>query len=169
VRKVVVMRPPPLLVCERTGRWAAAIRLSFARSGMTDLPRVVETRSPQELRERIVARRREGRPAAPWVAELTPNDAAAVCELLAWHVRAGDDVPATIVTLPEAIEYEATVRTAGANLFLASIRDVNKIVELYTRYLADLPQRTSPTTADDNHSTEPTSLWDRLPWGVAAD
>lgn len=166
------MRPPPLLICERSARWAAALRRAFVRRGTVDPPRVVETRSVPELRERIAERRRLGRPASPWVVELTPTDAAATCELLAWHVRRGDDVPATVVAAPEAedyetIRYETVVRTAGANLFVPSLRRVDAVVDLYQRYRADLSHRTTFAADDDRSWTQRT--WDELPWGNRLD
>lgn len=156
------MRPPPLLVCERSGRWAAALRRAFVRRSTVDAPRVVETRSLPELAERVAQRRRLGRIASPWVVELTPDRAAAMCEWLARQVRR-DDVPTTIVSDPEAEGYEAAVRAAGANLFVPSLRRVDAIVELYERYRTDLPHRTVSTTADDRSWFERT--WDELPWG----
>lgn len=161
------MRPPPLMICERSARWAAAVRRAFLRRGIVDPPRVVETRSVPELRERIAERRRLGRPASPWVVELTPPDAAATCELLAWHVRCGDDVPTTVAADPEAADYEAMARTAGANLFVPSLRRVDAVVDLYERYRADLSHRTVFTAADDRSWTQRT--WDELPWGNRLD
>jgi hypothetical protein len=157
---------PPLLVCERSGRWAAAVRRAFARRGSVDPPRVIETRSLPELCERIAERRRLGRPASPWIVELTPHDAEAACDFLARHVVHGADVPTTVVAAAEAAEYEATVRTAGANLFVSSLRRVDAVVDLYERYRADLSHRATAAVADDRSWFERT--WDDLPWGNRA-
>src|SRR4051794_106035 len=49
---------PVWIVCEQTGRWAAAIRLAFSRLGEAKVaPRLYETRTLEELRAEVKGRR----------------------------------------------------------------------------------------------------------------
>lgn len=150
---------PSPVVCERSGRWAAALRLALARRGVA--PTVVETRSPAELQRRIVAGRRRGSPLGLVVVELTAADAERVCSLLAWHVRFGDDVPTAVVT-DDGRDYESVVCAAGANLFAASTRELQRIADAYVAYAADAPRRTMPADDDERSPTE--RIWASLPF-----
>jgi hypothetical protein len=151
---------PSPVVCERSGRWAAALRVALARRNV--VPSIVETRSPAELQLRIVDQRRRGSPLGMVVVELTAADVERVCSLLAWHVRFGDDVPTAVVT-DDARGYEPIVRAAGANLFAASTRELQRIVDAYVAFAADASQRASSVNDDERSPTE--RIWSSLPFG----
>ena len=152
---------PPLLICERTGRWADALRAAFARRRLS--PPIVETRSPAELQATIVERRRSGSPAGPVVLELTPADAERACLTAAWQVQHGDDVPLAIVTV-DGGDYEATARAAGAMLFAASLRAVEPIVAAYIAFAADAANRCVVRHDDERSAAQ--LVWDALPWST---
>src|SRR5437016_1855215 len=130
------MNAPPIFICERTGRWAAAIRAAFAGREMPATPVVVETRSTAELQTTIIDRRRRGLSAGPVVIELTSAEAERTCNAFAWHVRRGDDVP-LVVAATDGDGYEPAIRAAGATLFVGSLREVERILDLYVAYVAD--------------------------------
>ena len=150
---------PPLLICERTGRWADALRAAFARRRLS--PPIVETRSPAELQATVVERRRNDLPGGPTVFELTAADAERTCLAAAWHVQHGDDVPLAIVTV-DGHAYEATARAAGATLFAASLRTVDPIVELYVAFAVDAANRCVVPRDDARSAAQ--MVWDALPW-----
>lgn len=152
---------PPPIVCESSGRWAAALRGALARRGIATA--VVETRSTAELQRRIVDERRRGSPLGLVVIELTATEAERVCSLLAWQVRFGDDVPTAVVT-DDARDYEPIVRAAGANLFAASTRELDRLAAAYVAFVADVPRRASPANDDERSPSE--RIWASLPFGT---
>jgi hypothetical protein len=152
-----------IIVCERTSRWADALRQAFVRRGLPAVPEIVETRTPDLLRERIVERRRQGRgPAIPLV-EFAPADARRIVEFLTWHTAYGDDASAVAALHHDAGPFEAALREAGASLVVRSPRQVAVVVGLYERYLADLPQRLD--FAENERPAAP-SWRDSLPWNA---
>lgn len=154
--------PPPLIVCERTGRWAVALRAAFVRRNLAAAP-IVETRSPTEWQATVMERRRRGLPAGPVIVELTAADAERACSTTAWHVRHGDDVPLAIVTT-DGGDYEAAARAAGATSFVASLGAVDEIVETYFAFVADAANRCVTSHEDERSTAE--RLWDALPWST---
>lgn len=157
------MRRPPVIVCECSTVWADALRRAFRRAALPP-PDVVETRSPDQLRERLAEHRLAGElPPVP-VVELTPTNGVAVSDFVRLHVDRGDDVPPVIVTSPELATYEAVLREAGANLLVSSPRAIDEVVRWYERYERDAARRL-PAYVDDDATIDP--LQDRLPWKTA--
>jgi hypothetical protein len=125
----------PLVTCERTGDWAAAIRRSAERS-FGETISFAETRSPTECRGRL-SERRTTTAGLPLLLEFTFGSAMDVCELLALHVRRFGDAPRIVVGSREVADYEPIVREAGATHFVMSVRDVRSCVAAYLRYRDD--------------------------------
>ena len=151
---------PPLLICERTGRWAVALRAAFARRDQS-VPPIVELRSATELQATVLERRRRGLAAGPLVIELTAADAERSCSTIAWHVRRGDDVPMAAVT-SDGGDYEPAARAAGATSFVASLGAIEEVVDLYVAFAADAANRCCVPHDDARPTSE--RIWDALPW-----
>ena len=122
--------PARLITCERSGRWAAALRRELAGGAV----RVYETRSLAECWEALAEP-----PAAFVVVELT---AAGVEELLRRMVRLGRDFPrarvAVVADRPLA-GYEWLLRSSGAVHFTCSPRQFGPMAQLACRHLAQVP------------------------------
>jgi len=146
-----------LVVCERTGEWAMAIRRTASRSFATVIS-PIETRSLEECRRRLIEPRTTSA-GVPLAIEISFGTAAGVCELLAWHVRRFGDAPRMVVAPREMVGYEAVVREAGATLFTASLRDLRPCTAEYLRFRDD-PAHVP--LADER--TPAARIRDSLPW-----
>lgn len=156
------MQSIPLVICERTGEWAEAIR-RIAERLVPEAISLVELRSPAECRKHF-AEPRATSAGVPLVVELTPGGAADVCDLLARHVRRFGDAPRMVVAERAMAGYEATVREAGATLFVASMRDVRPCVAEYLRF------RDDPSHLPIEDERKPTERFrDSLPWRPVRD
>ena len=110
-----------LVICEATGRWAAALRLALEGQAA----RVVETRSLAECGERIAELS-----AALVAVELTPSNLDAVLD---WLLSAERSFPESrIVMLADRglEEYELLARELGAVHFTTSPRSLAELVPL---------------------------------------
>jgi hypothetical protein len=138
--------PARLVACERTGRWAVALR--------RELPpgvRVWEARSLAEGRAVLA----EG-PAGFAVVELAP---AGVDPLVEWLVRLDREFPlarAAVVADRSLAPCEWLVREAGAVHFTTSPRLVRPLAEVALRHLAEAPQPPRSLVEE---------IWAGLPWG----
>jgi len=155
------MSEPSLIVCERQGRWAAALGRAIAARNPARRPTVVEVRSAVELQERIAEDRRCGKPGGMVVVELLAAEAERACSLAAWCVRWGNDAPTAVVT-EDGGDYEWQARAAGADLFASSLRAVQPLVDAYMAFVADAPHRLAVVEQDQRTPTE--QIWDALPW-----
>lgn len=162
------MSTPALLVCERRGDWAFALRRAFAQLPAGERPRIVETRSVAECRERWSSSDDVGAASAALVVEWIPAAAEQICELLIAHCRSLPTgvrivVAAPPADAPERSACESLLREAGATEVVDSPRRVAAAVDLVRRRLAARPQA-SPI--------EPKSIADRvrasLPWRPVA-
>jgi hypothetical protein len=120
-----------LIVCEKTGRWAVALRRELAPHGV----RAYETRSLAECRREL-----EQHPASLVALELTGGNAAQLGE---WIERISREFPgARLVVLGsgEARVFETWVREAGAVGAAFSSRRLGAIARLARRHLAMAPQ-----------------------------
>ncbi len=138
--------PARLIVCERTGRWAVALRREL--DGLTREAR--ETRSLAECWQLL-----EAAPASFVVVELT---AAGIDQLLQRMGRLQRDFPLAriAVVAPRSMaRYEWLMREAGAVHFTCSPRQLKPLVEVACRHLALAP-RPERNLAD--------RIWASLPW-----
>ncbi len=157
----------PLVICERTGSWAEALRQAANRMSRAPIS-IVETRSTSECRrflhKQCLGERRATSAGVPIVVEFSLAAAADVCELLAWHVRRFGDAPRIVVASREAADYESIVREAGATSFTASPRDVRSCVVEYLRF------RDEPAHVPvEDRRTLVERIRDSLPWRPVVD
>lgn len=139
-----------LIVCEKTGRWAAAFRRALAGHSQA----LSETRSLAHCGRELA-----DSPASVVAIEITPANLEAVCqEMLAWshHYPA-----ARLLALAErGLETaEVLLREAGALDVLFSTRDVPAASRLVVRRLALAPVPALPWRE---------ALQNRLPWDAWA-
>jgi hypothetical protein len=135
-----------LSVCERTGRWAVALRRELAGAGV----RVSETRSLADCWERLAEA-----PASFLVVELS---AVTVDELLFRTARLQRDFPVArlaAVADRRLADYQWLMREAGAVHFTCSPRGLGPLARLACRHLAQVP---AP------QQTLSERIWATLPW-----
>jgi hypothetical protein len=156
------MEFPPLLICERTGTWAAALRRVDRSTIEQPPPRIVEARSLVECRKGFDGPSSADFAVAPLVVESTIGDLADLLDLLTVHVRRRPRVPRFVVGPLPSDDFELLLREAGAVDWIASPRGVDRIVQTLRRY--------DPSVAAPRVSLlePPISLTDRLraslPW-----
>jgi hypothetical protein len=149
------MYASPVVFCERTGNWAAAWRRLRARLGQTS-PRLIETRSAAECREVVAANR-----GSFVVVELEPARAEQALDLL-FELGIGFAGAVTAVVASRPMwSHEWLARELGAQTFIASLFDLDRLYTLAERHAARRmigPNRHS--AADERERT-----WNNLPWG----
>jgi hypothetical protein len=148
--------PPPdagaaarLIVCERTGRWAVALRRELADAGV----RVYETRAVADCWYMLAES-----PGSFLVVELTATNAEALLHRL---VRQQRDFPlarVAVVADRDLAAYEWLLREAGAVHFTCSPRRLRALADLACRHLAQVP-------APQQSLAE--RIWAGLPWKEA--
>ncbi|MBN2580123.1 MAG: hypothetical protein JXB10_14125 [Pirellulales bacterium] len=142
--------PSRLLVCERTGRWAAALRRELADSGL----RVWELRTWDDCDSELAAA-----PASFLVLELAPRRlAAALAALPRWR-KGYPAMRAAVVAERDLASCEWLLREAGAVHFLCSPRQLGALARIVLRHAAQVPPP---------HQTLSQRLWAGLPWGREA-
>jgi DNA-binding NtrC family response regulator len=135
-----------LLVCERHGRWAVALRQKLAESGV----RVEETRSLADCRDEIAKS-----PASFVVLELTRKN---IDELLQTVRNWPRDYPSLrwmAVADRSLADREELAREAGATHFTCSPRQAPLLAQLARNHLAQIP--TPPQSLTER-------IWTSLPW-----
>jgi len=138
--------PARLLVCERTGRWAVALRRELADAGT----RVWETRSLDDCWQELVQS-----PASFVVLELHGK----VPTLLQRIARLSYQFPQARLAVAadrSMSEYQWIVREAGAVYFLCSPRRTATLAQMACRHLAQVPPPPQNLTE---------RIWASLPWG----
>lgn len=141
----MVMATVPLIVCEKTGRWALALQSALRG----ELP-LVETRALSQCSEAVLAA-----PAALAAVAVTPQNLTSVVELIG---RVSRDFPAArMVALlePEAESAEPLLREAGAADVFHSPQQAAAIARLALRHAALAPAAHLPLR---------TAVAARLPW-----
>ena len=141
------------LMCERSGRWAVALR-GVRRP---DDPRMWETRSLDDCWREL-----EVSPRSMVAVEAT---LANVETLVRWMKRVESGFPRAHVIVLAQRELECgqwLLREAGARHVVFSPRDVRGVARMVRRYLAATPP-------DDDSTRQ--RIWRQLPWGdqVACD
>jgi hypothetical protein len=135
-----------LIVCERTGRWAVALRRELAESGV----RVWETRTLADCRDELVEN-----PASFAVVELGTN-LGGLLRLLASQPRRFPAARLAVVANRSQADYEPLIREAGAVHFLCSPRKAGLLARLACRHLAQVPPPQQSFAE---------RIWASLPWG----
>ena len=138
--------PARLIVCERTGCWAVALRRELAGAEI----RVWETRTLADCWTELAQS-----PASFLVLEMGRN----VAELLGRMARLPREFPAArlaVVADRSLAGYEGLMREAGAVHFVCSLRQVGLLARLACRHLAQVPP-------PQQSLTERISA--NLPWG----
>lgn len=138
--------PARLIVCERTGRWAAAIRHELKGSGV----RVWETRGLDDCWNELA-----NSPASFVVLELG-GDVVELLGRMAAQPRAFPTARLAIVADRRLADHEWMMREAGAVEFVDSLRRVGRLAQLACRHLAQIPPPQLGLTE---------RIWASLPWG----
>jgi DNA-binding NarL/FixJ family response regulator len=138
--------PARLLICERRGRWAVALRRELAEAGV----RVWETRTFDGCLVELAAS-----PASFVILELDGN-AAGLLRCLARQKREFPRARMAVVADRRWADYEWLVREAGAIGFLSSPRRVGRLAQLACRHLAQVPPPVQSLAE---------RIWSGLPWG----
>ncbi len=137
--------PARLIVCERTGRWAVALRRELAEAGV----RVWETRTLDGCWSELAQS-----PTSFLVVELGGN----VAGLLGRMTRLPREFPAArlaVVADHALAGYEGLMREAGAVHFVSSPRQTGPLAQLACRHLAQVPPPPQSLTE---------RIWANLPW-----
>lgn len=136
-----------LIVCERSGRWAPALRRELADSGV----RILETGDLADAWNALAAT-----PAAFLAVELTERNARTLLRRMVWLSRECPHARVAIVTDRRWAIYEPLMREAGAVYFTCSPRRLGPLAELVLRHLADVPMPQQSLVE---------RIWAGLPWG----
>jgi hypothetical protein len=132
-----------LIVCERTGCWAVALRRELG-------VRVWETRTPADCRDELARS-----PASFVVVELGKNPGG-VLRLLVQQPRRFPAARMAVVSDRRQADYEWLMREAGAVHFLCSPRQIRLLARLASHHLAAAPA--APQSLAKR-------IWTSLPWG----
>jgi len=155
------------IVCERSGRWAAALRLAIARQRTSPIGKqpLHEVRSLQELAARLAER-----PRAVALVEVRRTNLA---ETLAWLAEAGPTYPkARFVVLVDREESDGEVGSGMTGVLLAagavgvadSPRRLQHVLAVGQRHFAS--QGRMPNGLGENQSLAEWA-WALLPWQPA--
>jgi DNA-binding response OmpR family regulator len=140
------MQPARVIVCEKTGQWAVALRRLLSPAGH----RVYETRSWAECWDELARS-----PASLLALELTPHNDEALLKRLFDLTRRFPQARAIVVGERGLERYEWAVREAGATHAVFAPRRLAAAARLIERHLALAPQ---PLL------TLRETVWRRLPW-----
>ncbi len=135
-----------LIVCERGGEWAVALRRELGEAG----PRVYETRSLPECWQLLA-----GHGASFLLLELVP---AAVDDLIARLASMEREFPAAraaVVAERSMAAYEMLLREAGAVYFVATPRSLGEVAGMARRHFDGAPRSRRPLMEE---------IRARLPW-----
>jgi hypothetical protein len=140
-------KPGRLVVCERTGRWALALRRELAGAGL----RVWETRSPDDCGSVLVES-----PASFVVLELSEEQ---IEEILDSTRKWQAEFPLfrfAIVADRDLAPYKWLMQEVGAAEFICSMRKTGALARTACRHLAQVPSLPQSLTE---------RIWANLPWG----
>ncbi|MGQ9575257.1 MAG: hypothetical protein ACUVUC_08065 [Thermoguttaceae bacterium] len=139
------------IICERTGRWALALRRQPAALGLP----IYQTRSLADCWEMLQQ--------FPWsfvVIELDPRHLEALLARLARSERDYPMARMAIVAERSLAGYEWLMREAGAVWFTSSPREAAPLAAMARRHLAQVPAPVLSTLQ---------RIWASLPWGKPDD
>lgn len=142
-----------MIVMERSGDWAAALRLQLDPSDV----RLFETRTLDECWLRLVEH-----PAAMAVLELTADNVRPLLTMLLRLQRALPEARAIVVAKRQLVEYGCLVREAGAIHFRVSTRSLADVADVVRRRAIQLEALAAYQGCDtDDPQTE---IFAKLPW-----
>jgi hypothetical protein len=136
-----------LLICERTGLWASALRRELAESGLP----LREIRVLEDCAAELAAA-----PDSFLVLELQSNRIAALLGALPRWLASYPAARAAVVAERELAPFEWLLREAGAAHFLCSPRQLDALAQIVLRHAAQIPP--PPQSLSQR-------LWAGLPWG----
>lgn len=137
---------PGVIVCERDGHWAVALRRELPRRGV----RVHETRSLPECWDML-----DARPASFLVAELTRTNATALLDRVARLPRDFPLARLAVVAARSLERWEWLMREAGAVHFAVSPRRLRPLARVASHHLEQVPKPQRTLTE---------RIWASLPW-----
>ena len=139
------MNESSVVVCEKTGKWAAAIRrLLRPASGLC------ETRSWQACLQEV-----RTRTAALVALEVLPENAESVCRRVAELTRRFRQVHVILLADRNLQTVEWLLREAGAAHVLFSPRDIVRLRPIIERFWTQIPP---------SRKTFREHVWSQLPW-----
>lgn len=141
-----------LVVCEKAGGWAFALRRCLARDVQPAIdPEVVETRSLSQCWQELLSN-----PSSAVLVEATPANLDQLPDWLLNLTRRFPAAMAIVVARRELKPYRLLLREAGATFVLFSPRQIQFAARLARRHLASIapPKRSFRQ-----------QILDRLPWG----
>ncbi len=143
-------KPARLIVYERIGRWAAALRRELAAAGL----RVWESRNLTDCSQLLAES-----PASFVIFELSPTN----CEETLRNIQNWQaEFPLfrfAVVADRSLGAYEWFIRETGAAHFLCSVRKIGALAETACRHLARVPPLPQSLTE---------RIWANLPWAEGA-
>ena len=139
-----------LIVCEKTGRWAAALRCA---AGSRELP-ISEVRSLEQAERELSVHR-----AAIVAMEVGEASLVRVATRLAAWSKRFPDAAFLILAEEQLVPLEPRLRETGALHAVFSPRDLSATVRLIRRHLARAAR--PPQTLEE-------SIWARLPWSAVS-
>lgn len=136
-----------LIVCERSGPWAVALRAELAGASV----RLAETRSLADAWQAMAAT-----PAAFLIVEATAANLDSLLRRMAWFSRDFPLARVAVVAARRLAKFEWLMREAGAVHFVCSPRRLAPLAELVIRHMAGVPMP---------RQTLGERIWASLPWG----
>ena len=140
------MRSARIIVCEKTGRWAASLR---CMPQLASVP-IWETRMLSEC----AARLRES-PASVLVIEAVGDKVTDLCRWLVEQTGRFAEMRSVTVASPLDRPAEAVLRTAGAHHVVGNVVELNRLAHWIARHVAQAPS---------NRASVRQWTWARLPW-----
>jgi hypothetical protein len=139
------MNDQNIVVCEKTGTWAAAMRRALR------LPS-----GPCETRSWVACLREvQARPAAMVALEISPENAAAACQRVAELTQRFPRVRVVLLADRRLKQVEWLLRETGAVHVLFSPGDLARLRPIFRRFWEQMP---AARTTFREH------VWSRLPW-----
>jgi hypothetical protein len=139
-------KPARLVVCERDGSWAVALRRELAEAGL----RVWETRTLAACQAMLAES-----PASFAVLELTPQIEEILDCIENWQAEF-PQFRFAIAADRSLAHYRWLMQEAGAADFIYSLRNVGRLAQTACRHLAQVPPLLQSLTE---------RIWANLPWG----
>lgn len=140
------MSPPKLIVCEKSPRWAIALRRALCTGGSA----VGEVRS-------LAACSRELFHSPHSIVAVETSTATIESILAAWTDWSRRDEQARLIILGDALllPAELLLREAGVIAIATSIRQTDRVARLAEKHLSQAPRPNLPLRE---------AIWQRLPW-----